>query len=209
MVMSKKGELQAIFVDYLLVTSHTREALMTQIYDNTVVTKLRLSPEEIRQQCTGAAFDGQYFSLKCPEHLARRMVEQTKGGQATRQEIQDSAKWMLCTWDPAHKLELVVNDIRVDNLDLDVGLMSVPLYAQIPKDISAMYACCRYGKQCEELLKTTEHLGKKWYAMVRFCETRLAQSELKVYINFEKIYHTYCRAWVGLEPDDMHEDEEP
>ncbi len=30
MVMSKKGELHAIFVDYLFVTSHTGEALMTQ-----------------------------------------------------------------------------------------------------------------------------------------------------------------------------------
>ena len=66
MVMSKKRELQAIFVDCLLVTSHTGKALMTQIYDNILVKKLRLSPEDIRQQCTGATFDGQYFSLNCP-----------------------------------------------------------------------------------------------------------------------------------------------
>jgi len=32
MMMSKKGELQAIFVDYLLVTSHTGEVLMTIIH---------------------------------------------------------------------------------------------------------------------------------------------------------------------------------
>ncbi len=55
-----------------------------------------------------------------------------------------------------------------------------------------MYACCIYGKQYEELLQTAEHLGRKWYAMVKFCETRFAQSELKVYINFEKNYNTYC-----------------
>ena len=87
---------------------------------------------------------------------------------------------MLCTWDPAHKLELVVNDFRVDKLGLDVELMSVPLYAKIPKDIFVMYACCNYGKQYEELLETSEHLGQKWYSMVKFCETRFAQSELKV-----------------------------
>ena len=85
---------------------------------------------------------------------------------------------MLCTWDSAHKLELVVNDIRVDKLGLDVEPMSVLWYARIPKDIFAMYACCSYGKQYEELLATTEHLGQKWYAMVRFCETRFAQYEL-------------------------------
>jgi hypothetical protein len=50
---------------------------------------------------------------------------------------------MLCTWDPA----LVTGDIRVDKLGVDVELMAVPWYAQTPKDISAMYACCSYGKQ--------------------------------------------------------------
>ena len=45
--------------------------------------------------------------------------------------------------------------------------------------------------------------------MVNFCETRFAHSELKVYINFEKIYHTYCRTWGGPEPNDINEDEEP
>ena len=102
---------------------------MTQIYVNTLVKQLRLSPGKIKQQCTGAAFDGQYFSLNCPEHLARRMVEQAKGGRASRQESQDSAEWMLCTWDPAHMLELVVNDIRVDKRGLDVELMPVIWYA--------------------------------------------------------------------------------
>ena len=37
-------------------------------------------------------------------------------------------------------------------------------------------------------MKTAEHLGMKWYAMFKFCETRLAQSELMVYKIFEKIY---------------------
>jgi hypothetical protein len=46
------------------------------------------------------------------------------------------------------------------------------------KDISAMYACCGYGKQYEELLETAEHLGRKWYEMAKFCDTNFAQSEL-------------------------------
>ena len=95
--------------------------------------------------------------------------------------------------------ELVANDIRVDKLGLDVELMYVPWYAQTPKDISAMYACCTYGKEYEELLQTTSHLGERWYAMVKFCDTRFAQSELKVYTNFEKNYKTFCRAWGGME----------
>ena len=92
-------------------------------------------------------------------------------------------------------MELVTNDIRVDRHGVDVEAISVPWYAQIPKDMFAMYACCSYGKRCEELMQTAEHLGRKWYAMVKFCDTKFAQSELKVYINFEKNYNTYCRTW--------------
>ena len=60
-----------------------------------------------------------------------------------------------------------------------------------------MYATCSYGKQYEELLETAGHLGDMWYAMVKFYDTRFAQSELEVYINFEKNYRTYRRAWGG------------
>ena len=91
--------------------------------------------------------------------------------------------------------------------------MAVPWYAQTPKDISAMYACCSYGKQYEELLQTAEHLGRRWYAMVKFCETRFAQSELKVYINFEHNYSTYRGTWgtaeVVEELPDQPQQQEP
>ncbi len=72
MYMTEEGELQAIFIHYLLVTGHTGDALMHGIYDNPFLKKLRLTPAAIREQCTGAAFDGQYFCLKCPEVLATR-----------------------------------------------------------------------------------------------------------------------------------------
>jgi hypothetical protein len=152
---------------------------------------------EIRDQCTGAAFDGRYFHLGCPEVFSRMVVENAKGAAGTGAEVNDFMEWLLCTWDPAHRIELVANDIRVDRAGLDVELMPVPWYSQTPKDISAMYATCSYGKQYEELLETAGHLGERWYAMVKLCETRFAQSELKVYINFEKNYKTYCRAWGG------------
>jgi hypothetical protein len=98
-------------------------------------------------------------------------------------------------WDPTHRLELVTGDIRVDKLGVDVELMAVPWYAETPKDIDAMYACCSYGKQYEELLQTAAHLGRKWYAMVKLCETKFAQSELKVYIYFEHNYINYRGTW--------------
>jgi hypothetical protein len=197
MIMSEEGEVYAVFADYLLVEGHTREVLTGQTYDETFIKKLSLTPAEIREQSTGAAFDGAYFHLKNPDHLAKRIVEKAKGALATRSEISNLKEWLLCTWDPAHRLELVANDIRLDKLGVDVELMSIPWYARIPKDIAAMYACCSYGKQYEELLKIAKHLGRKWCAMAKFCETRFAQSELMVYKNFEKNYKTYRRTWGG------------
>ena len=39
MVMSEKGELHVVFVDYLFVTRHTGEALMRQIYEEAFIKK--------------------------------------------------------------------------------------------------------------------------------------------------------------------------
>ena len=57
-IMTEEGELKPIFLEYLLVTKHTRHGLMSEIYEKTFVKKLGLTPEDIRNQCTGAAFDG-------------------------------------------------------------------------------------------------------------------------------------------------------
>jgi hypothetical protein len=146
MIMSEKGELQVVFADYLFVTGHTREALMGQIYDETFIKKLGLTPTEITVLCTGAAFDGAYFHMNSPDQLAKRIVEQAKGCPTTRSEIRNLVGWLLCTWDPAHRLELVVNDIRNDKLGVDDELMSAPWYAEIPKDNASMYSCYSYGK---------------------------------------------------------------
>jgi len=54
--------------------------------------KLGFTPAEIRAQCTGAAFDGEDFSLKCPEAIAKRMVEAATGGLASPTEVQNLKK---------------------------------------------------------------------------------------------------------------------
>ena len=97
LVMTEEGVVQSIFADYLLVTQHTGEVVMNQIYKDTFITKLGLTPAEIMAQCSGAALDGQYFSLNCPEAMAKRMIEGAKGGPASTTEVQNRKEWMLCT----------------------------------------------------------------------------------------------------------------
>jgi hypothetical protein len=126
LITTEEGEVKPIFIAYLLVTQHTGYALMREIYEKTFVKKLGLTPQDIRQQCTGAAFDGQYFSLNVREALAKMMIERAKGTSSTARETSCLLEWLLCTWDPAHRLELIANDIRVDRHGIDVELMSVP-----------------------------------------------------------------------------------
>jgi hypothetical protein len=106
---------------------------------------LDLIHAKIKARCAGAALDDQYFSLNSPKAIAKRMIEAVTGGPASATEVQNLMQWMLCKWDPAQRLELNTGDIRVDKLEVDVELMVVPWYAQTPKNISAMYACCSYG----------------------------------------------------------------
>ena len=52
-IMTEEGELNSMFIGYLLVTKHTGHALMSsKIYEETFVKKLGLTPKHIRQQCT-------------------------------------------------------------------------------------------------------------------------------------------------------------
>ena len=99
---------------------------MRGIYEHALIKKLELTPKEIRNQCTGAAFDGQYFSLNAPNVLAKIMIERATGTTTTARETVGLLEWLLCTWDPTHRLERVANEIRVDRLGLDVELASVP-----------------------------------------------------------------------------------
>ncbi len=50
MIMTEEGALKVVFADYLLVNEQTGEALMGQIYNDTFVKKLVLTPAEIREQ---------------------------------------------------------------------------------------------------------------------------------------------------------------
>jgi len=63
LIMTEEGELKVVVADYLLVSDPTGEDLMEQIYNETFVNYIGLSPAVDCEQCTGSAFDGAYFHL--------------------------------------------------------------------------------------------------------------------------------------------------
>jgi hypothetical protein len=100
LIMTEEGEVKPLFIDYLLVTQHIGHALMRDIYQETFIKKLGLTPQKIRQQCTGVAFDGKYFCLNALEALASMMIERAKGTTSTAREIADLLEWLLGSGPP-------------------------------------------------------------------------------------------------------------
>jgi len=112
------------------------------------------------------SYDGQYFSLNVPEIFCALM-----GG---------STKWTMPGWDGAHRLELVLGDVRKDEV--------LVWYKNIPDFIGQVQAKFAYGKNYEKLREAAAAVQKKFYQLQRFCETRFAQAERKVYKNFALNY---------------------
>ncbi len=48
MIITEEGDLKPLFVDYLLVTQHTSDALVRDIYEETFIKKMGLTWQEIR-----------------------------------------------------------------------------------------------------------------------------------------------------------------
>jgi hypothetical protein len=66
------------------------------------------------------------FILAVLKAFSRMVVEKTKEAATTGTEVNNFVEWLLCTWDPAHRMALLANDIRVDRDGVDVELMAVP-----------------------------------------------------------------------------------
>jgi hypothetical protein len=200
----EEGELKALFVDYRHVLGHTGEEITEDIFEGALMQHLGFTREELRQQLSSFAADGQYFCLGCPEHLARLMLNVSGNLSAEdTSAVVRMVEWLLCTWDPAHRMELSLKSVREDKEGVDEELNSVSWYPPIPRDISQVYSNISYGKGYEMILQIAEDMGRRLYSMERFCDTRFAQSEQKVYANFLRDYPELCAAIEQLAQDEQ------
>ena len=135
-----------------------------------------LSKEHVRRQCAGAAFDGAYFSTHVPSHFCRKLG------------ISDD--FLIAVHDLAHRIELVINDIR--NSDAS----DLKWYKELAEKLSSLQQEYRYGKHLEEVLEAACNMELQLRAVTYVATTRFAQSERKVYVNFSgnwTIFHSNKR----------------
>ena len=187
LLLFDEGEVKAIFADYVLALDHSGVGMGDQLSRQCVFGTLGLTPDKALQQFVGFAADGQYFKNNVVEH----MVEAFKKEDV---DVQDMVEWIMPSWDPAHRLELVIGDARKDAEGVGVALPTIKWYSLISIAISDIYTKFAYGKGYEELRKIAEDEDLHFYALKRFCDTRFAQAEHKVYINFVHNFPTLVKA---------------
>ena len=181
-----EGEVKAVFADYLLSLDNSGLGMGEQLSKGCVFGTLGLTPDKALQQFVGFAADGQYFNNNVVEHMVQSFKKQDV-------DVQDMVEWIMPSWDPAHRLELVIGDARKDAEGVGVALPTIGWYSLISVAISDIYTKFAYGKGYEELRKIAEENDLQFYALKRFCDTRFAQAEHKVYINFMHNFPTLVK----------------
>ena len=157
-IVMVEGRLVAIFIDDLVVRTHTALGLAENIV--AALGKVRLTKEKLKKQMAGGAFDGQYIVLGADRKLC---------------ELVDIDRSFVCLrWDNAHRLELSLGDAR----------KRVAWYAELSTVVGGMVETMSTGRGYEVLMQAAEELMLRLYAPKLYCDSRFAQSERAVYKNF-------------------------
>lgn len=145
-----------LYLDMPIVKEHSGRALAEQII--AVIQDFGVSP----QQVNGGSFDGQYFSLKVPEHI--------------HELLNISPDWCTFIWDIAHRLNLADHDIR-KSPDFTWLVKMTDL-------IGTAFSKVSYGKSYEHLLSICSDLKVKLKAPTSYSDTRFAAFVHRVYEKF-------------------------
>ena len=129
----------------------------------------KMTPDMIKQQTTGQAYDGAYFHCSVPSQVASKIGH-------------GSEEWTRPGWDPAHQLELVWNDTRKDP--------NVAWYGDMADKVARVTVKARWGKNHERALAIAKDLLVVLADVSGVCETRFTASERKVYTNVLKNWKT-------------------
>ncbi|KAK3244804.1 hypothetical protein CYMTET_45601 [Cymbomonas tetramitiformis] len=123
-----RGELKAILLgDPPVTEGHDGEGVATNIF-KVLQDVYCFTVFQLRAQLTRFAFDGQYFGLDVPSILCRK--------------IGTSVSWTMPGWDGGHRTELVLGDVRKDEV--------LTWYKELPEILSQIQSKFAYGKKLRE-----------------------------------------------------------
>ena len=169
------GELQTMMLSNLVAytggTSGNAAGVAARLIDG--LSKF-ISLQDMPLRCASLAVDGAYIHSGVPA--------------AFRDVLNLSAEhWLYGRWDIAHRLELCLADVREDK-DGTVALRTVEWYKTLAVDITDILGGLTWGKGYVDLQNLAQELGINMLNPSRFCLTRFAQAEQKVYAAFLRNY---------------------
>eukprot|EP00959_Pyramimonas_sp_CCMP1952_P120648 2522564-Pyramimonas_sp.AAC.1 len=168
-IFLNEGELKAFMAgDEPVNKGHDGPGVAVNLLE--VLQPYQITDAQWTQQFTSTGFDGQYLHLNVHEALCTI--------------VGVSPKWVGLAWDGSHKLELVLSDCRDNVKGAEDDLPSVEWDRRVAIEVSELQVKFRYGKGYEECLVIAKELHTRLYSPSRYCDTRFAQSERKVYKNF-------------------------
>ena len=170
-----EGRIIALFLSVLIVSDSTGDGLAKlQVTTYTEGKPLSLEASALRVQSTGQAYDGQYqgaeqgntTGLDVPRHFCRR--------------LRLNPKWSMSKWDPAHKIELGMKNVREGKSSPP----SVAFYSGLATIVADSQSAYLYGKGHERILQGFAKLKQRMFSVGTVCTTRFCASERKVFKSY-------------------------
>ncbi|KAK3276275.1 hypothetical protein CYMTET_15641 [Cymbomonas tetramitiformis] len=177
------GEFVAVFLaDPPVVEGPDGEGVTENIWKVVLRTQYSFTIDFMKQSLTSLAFDGAYFGLKVPEIFAAR--------------LHNPLAWLMPAWDGAHRLELVMSDIRKGE--------QVVWYKEASDFTAEILSKFAHGKNIEEVMKNAADLVGRTplaWRQTHIVAPRFAQAEPKVYNNFMRNWRVQHKREVIANPN--------
>ena len=135
------------------VTDHSVEGLANQMLG--VIHEAGIDDTQL----SGFGVDGQYIKLG----VLTKLIEKLNVGETDTKKLKG---WVLCTWEPAHNINLTDLEIR----DMQVFDWLVR-FTNVIKEVTGLL---NIGKGLEQMIAAAEELNTKRYILQGFCATRFA-----------------------------------
>jgi hypothetical protein len=204
------GRLTALFLSVLVVPAGGGGGdglAQLQVDTYTGGKPLTLTFAQMREQLTGQAYDGQYqgveqrsfTGLSVPVHLADKLginaewvlsrclnhtLAHRPAARARPAHAPPCVPLRFGRWDPAHRIELAMGEIRKDNSSV------TSFYVQLSAKVAEAQSTYLHGKGFERVMVAWKKLNERVREHLRpgsvgtVCTTRFCASERKVYKAF-------------------------
>ena len=152
---------------------------LTNLLITEICTLLNWSTADLRKQICGGCFDGQYLHNNVPRHISDKL-------DLPLSFLQESV-----IHDPAHRIELVANDVKNGKINRN-GEIKIPATTwliELDNVLQHIMIKFNYGINHTQLINIAKEFGQDFLQFSLFSDTRFYQYAWRTYNHFAKMFH--------------------